>query len=129
MIPKQPEKLRRLVPLARVASVPASLAFYAKLGFDLVNTLGGDEPPWAWLRSGQADLMIERATLPVASDVVSEHPAVLFYLYVDDVYRFHTAISQAGVTAGELVFPTHSPMGEFRVVDPDGYVLLVGQNY
>lgn len=125
MIPKQPEKLRRLVPLVRVASVPASLAFYAKLGFDLVNTLGGDEPHWAWLRSGQADLMIERATLPVTS----EQQAVLFYLYVDDVYRFHTAISQAGVTAGELVFPTHSPMGEFRVVDPDGYVLLVGQNY
>jgi hypothetical protein len=125
VIPKQPEKLRRLVPLARVASVPASLAFYAKLGFDLVNALGGDEPHWAWLRSGQADLMIERATLPV----VSEQQAVLFYLYVDDVYRFHTAISQAGVTAGELVFPTHSPMGEFRVVDPDGYVLLVGQNY
>lgn len=129
MVPKQPDKVRRLVPMAHVASVTRSVAFYGKLGFDLVNSLSspshGEEPRWAYLRSGQADLMVSLAEKPV----VPEQQAILYYLYTDDVYRFHTALTQAGVAVGELLFPTHSPMGEFRVVDPDGYVLLVGQNY
>ena len=129
MLPKQPGKIRRLVPLAHVASVPRSVAFYGKLGFDLVNSISsptdGDEPRWAYLRSGQADLMVERA----AGLVVAEKQTMLCYLYTDDVIRFHTALVQAGLSPGEIVFPVHSPVGEFRVLDPDGYVLLVGQNY
>ena len=120
MIPKQPDKVRRLVPLADVASVSRLVSFYGKLGFDSVNSVStptdGEEPHWAYLRSGQADLMVEVATTPV----VPEQQQILIYLYTDDVYRFHTALSQAGVPVGELAFPTHSPMGEFRVVDPDG---------
>jgi hypothetical protein len=129
MVPKQPGKVRRLVPLAHVASVSRSVTFYGKLGFDLVNSLStpshGEEPHWAYLRSGQADLMLALAKTPV----LASEQAILIYLYTDDVFRFHTALGQAGVAVGELLFPTHSPMGEFRVIDPDGYVLLVGQNY
>lgn len=129
MLPRPPGKVRRLVPLAHVASVSRSVSFYGKLGFDLVNSLSspshGEEPRWAYLRSGQADLMVDLATRPV----VPEHQSMLCYLYTDDVLRFHTALVQAGVEVGELGFPTHSPVGEFQVIDPDGYVLLIGQNY
>jgi hypothetical protein len=32
-----------------------------------------------------------------------------------------------GIDVGEIEYPFYMPAGEFRVVDPDGYVLLVGQ--
>jgi len=31
----------------------------------------------------------------------------------------------AGVVAGEMTYPFYRPKGEFRVSDPDGYVLMV----
>ena len=33
----------------------------------------------------------------------------------------------AGVEVGEVKRPFYMPAGEFRVADPDGYVLLIGQ--
>ena len=33
----------------------------------------------------------------------------------------------AGVTASEITFPEYLPNGECRVVDPDGYVLMIAQ--
>jgi hypothetical protein len=33
----------------------------------------------------------------------------------------------AGIETGEIHHPHYMPAGEIRVVDPDGYVLLVGQ--
>ena len=47
-------KIRALVPLAHVVSVPVSIEFYEKLGFELGNTFtpdGASEPSWAWLES------------------------------------------------------------------------------
>ncbi len=41
--------------------------------------------------------------------------------------RLHDELVAAGVEAGEVEHPFYMPSGEFRVVDPDGYVLLVGQ--
>ncbi len=32
-----------------------------------------------------------------------------------------------GIAVGGIEHPIYMPAGEFRFVDPDGYVLLVGQ--
>ena len=115
---------RSLVPLAYVQSVPRSIAFYAKLGFETGNTHvpeGGTEPVWAWLRSAGAQLMLARASDPV--DPAAQ--AVLFYLYCDGVAAFRGALIEAGIEAGPIRYPFYAPRGEFRVADPDGYVLMV----
>ena len=82
---------------------------------------GGGEPVWAWLKSGGAQLMLSRA-----SDPVDPHlQAILFYLYCDDVTGFRSTLLEAGVEAGPVKHPFYAPGGEFRVTDPDGFVLLI----
>jgi Glyoxalase/Bleomycin resistance protein/Dioxygenase superfamily len=113
-----------LVPLAHVQSVNGSIEFYKKLGFTEGNTHtpeGGSEPVWAWLKSGGAHLMLGQAGEPVEPG----KQAVLFYVYCDDVAGFRNKLLESGVDAGPITHPFYAPRGEFRVTDPDGYVLMV----
>ncbi len=116
--------VRALVPMAFVASVPRSIAFYQKLGLAVANTHQPEsepEPVWAWLKSDRAQLMLAKASHPVDP----EEQAVLFYLYCDDVAAFREEIVGRGVEAGPIQSPFYAPRGEFRVKDPDGYALLI----
>src|SRR5947208_2171773 len=56
--------LNSLVPMLFVQSVSRSIAFYAELGFNVGNsfTPADSEASWAWLQSGDANLMITRAS-------------------------------------------------------------------
>ena len=115
---------RALVPMAHVASVPDSMAFYRKLGFEVRNTFvpeGETNPVWAWLESDRAHLMLAKADPPVAAGL----QGVLFYLYCDEVIATREAVATAGVEVGEITYPFYAPRGEFRVHDPDGYALLI----
>lgn len=119
-----PGTLRALVPLVHVHSVPRSVEFYRKLGFEVDNSFvppDQTEPVWAWLETSSAQLMIARADEPV----VASEQAVLLYLYCDDVAAMRGALLKAGVESGAIEYPFYAPGGEFRVTDPDGYVLMV----
>ena len=54
-----------------------------------------------------------------------EQQAVLFYIYCDDVAVKRSELVAAKITASAIEFPFYSPRGEFRIEDPDGYVLMV----
>jgi predicted enzyme related to lactoylglutathione lyase len=110
--------------MAYVRNVGDSVAFYGKLGFEVRNTFvpeGRTDPTWAWLETGEARLMIALATAPV----IAEEQAVLFYLYCDDVPATRSRLQQAGIAVGPIEHPFYAPRGEFRVTDPDGYVLMI----
>jgi hypothetical protein len=110
--------------MVHVKSVPRSIEFYEKLGFAVRNTFvpdGRSEPSWAWLQGGEAHLMVTRADEPLDA----EQQAVLFYLYCPDVPSFRAALQSEGVAVGEIQYPFYAPRGEFRVADPDGFVLMV----
>jgi hypothetical protein len=47
------------------------------------------------------------------------------YVYCPDVAALRNALIEAGVDAGPIARPFYAPGGEFRVTDPDGYVLMV----
>jgi catechol 2,3-dioxygenase-like lactoylglutathione lyase family enzyme len=118
------KSLNSLVPMMHVRNVRRSVEFYEKLGFRVGNTHtpeGGVEPVWAWLESGGAHLMLAQAGEPVDA----EKPAVLFYVYSADVDAFRSMLLKAGVEAGSIHHPFYAPGGEFRVTDPDGYILMV----
>ncbi len=115
---------RKLTPLAFVADVARSITFYRQLGFTPRNSVtrpGSEELTWAWLASGDAVLMVARASDPVEPD----RQAVLFYLYVDDVITAHQALAAAGAEVGPVATPFYAPQGEFRLTDPDGYCLMI----
>lgn len=116
-------RVRSLVPMARVRSVPASIAFYRRLGLEVVKTFtppGQSEPSWASLMSDRAELMVTRTDEP--GDGVG---SVLFYAYCDDVPGMREHLGREGVAAGPIEYPFYAPRGEFRVADPDGYVVMV----
>jgi predicted enzyme related to lactoylglutathione lyase len=117
-------KTRQLVPMAFVADVERSIEFYQHLGFEVGNTFapeGATKPSWAWLQSGEAQLMLAVASEPV----IAEQQAVLFYVYTDDVTAARASLVEAGLDPGKITTPFYAPRGEFRLVDPDGYVLMV----
>ena len=117
---------RSLVAFAHVASVERSIKFYADLGSNVLNTVvpnGQSAPVWAWLESEKANLMIGLADGPVDAS----QQAVLFYLYFDNVQQTHAALTNLGHSPGEIKYPFYMPGGECRLVDPDGYVLMLAQ--
>ena len=115
---------RQLVPMVAVAQVERSIEFYKQLGFEVGNTFtpeGASKPAWAWLECGDAQLMLAQANEPVIPD----QQRVLFYLYTDDVREAHASLTEAGLNPGEISTPFYAPRGEFKLVDSDGYVLMI----
>lgn len=115
---------KNLVALANVADVRVSIAFYEQLGFEVGNTHADEvsgETDWAALERGNAALMLAKSSEPV----VPSQQAVLFYLYYDDIVATHAALGQLGLAVGAMAYPFYCPKGEFRLVDPDGYVLML----
>lgn len=116
--------LRSLVPFLHVQDLDRSIAFYARFGFEVGNTFTPPDqvrPTWAWLEADGAALMLARADHPV--DAAAQ--GAIYYLYCDDVQAMHAALAGAGIGVGAVAFPFYCPRGEFRVVDPDGYALMV----
>jgi catechol 2,3-dioxygenase-like lactoylglutathione lyase family enzyme len=117
-------KTRQLVPMVFVADVERSIEFYRHLGFEVGNTFAADnapKPTWAWLYSGDAKLMLAFASHPV----VAEQQPVLFYIYTDDVPTARATLDDAGLGPGEITTPFYAPRGEFELIDPDGYTVMV----
>ena len=117
-------KTRQLIPLTFVAELERSIDFYKRLGFEVANTFaaeGAPKPTWAWLRSGDAQLMLGEASEPIVPD----QQRTLFYLYTDDVPTAHATLKAAGLNPREVTTPFYAPRGEFQVTDPDGHVLMI----
>ena len=122
---------RSLVAFAHVADVERSIRFYADLGFEVGNRVqsdkgqsdGGSLTVWAWLHSEKANLMVGLADDPVDP----ARQAVLFYLYFDDIQATRDALVGLGHAPGAICHPFYMPGGECRLLDPDGYVLMLAQ--
>lgn len=136
------------VPMAHVADVDRSARFYALLGFACESRFADDRgvTNWCALVSHRARLFLARSSGRIAAG----EQAVLFYLYSPDVRGLREHLLAHGVAdagpipweegsrpseralpdgpaAFEVVPRFYMPLGELRVHDPDGYVLLVGQ--
>jgi catechol 2,3-dioxygenase-like lactoylglutathione lyase family enzyme len=113
-------KLTRLVPMLPVRSMPASVEFYRKLGFDL--DLRHDDWRWARLSFGDVRLMLDES---INAPPDAPRTSVL-YLYPDDIHAYHAKVRSNGVTVPDLDV-TFYGMTEFRLDDPDGNRLWIGQ--
>jgi catechol 2,3-dioxygenase-like lactoylglutathione lyase family enzyme len=112
--------------MAHVADVQRSADFYSQMGFRIVSTFKNDAGVLRWvdLRSGDAALMLTKADAPV----IAAEQTVLFYLYTDGLVALREQLLGSGVAVSEISYPFYMEKGEIRVADPDGYVLLIGQN-
>src|SRR5215217_5131748 len=120
-----------LVPMIHVLDMDRSVAFYRLLGFQIGNYQPREGPiHWAWMYAPTApdwrrgpNLMLTRSE--GAIDAASQQ--VLFYLYAAELPALREHLLGAGIKAGTISYPEYLPNGEFRVEDPDGYTLMIGQ--
>ena len=112
-----------LIPFVHVADIERSIAFYETLGFGVTDTHRHEgRLDWAALRAGGAALMLAQGT-PV--DAAAQ--GVLFYLYSRDLAGLRAALVRAGIAATAIGDGSPGPREEMRVVDPDGYCLMIAQ--
>ncbi len=113
-------KLTRLTPMLPVKSLPASIAFYQKLGFSIEQR--NDDWGWAMLRFDECRLMLDQS--------ICRHTAVpresVIYLYPENVREYHQQVRQNGLALPDLDV-TFYGMTEFRLDDPDGNRLWIGE--
>ena len=115
------QRVRNLIPYVNVADVARSIDFYRHLGFVVTSEFApGDEVIWAALESEHAELMLNHSHDPIDA-------SVLFYLYSDDLAALREQLVAAGVAVGEIEDGRPGPREEMKLVDPDGYVLMVAQ--
>lgn len=118
-----------LVPLLMCSDVPAQIRFYTEvLGFTVVDRMDDvGASGFAALQSGGAQIMLASPSyVPKAPLVGDRHPQSAYYIYVRDVEALRGQVVNAGWPATECVDRFYG-LREFEVVDPEGHVLLFGQ--
>ncbi len=113
-------RMNRLVPMLPVKSLPASIEFYQKLGFSVEQR--NDDWGWAMLRFDDCHLMVDQSI---------RHPNVpnqsVLYFYPENIVAYHEQVRRGGLDIPDLD-TTFYGMTEFRIDDPDGNRLWIGQN-
>jgi len=113
-------RMTRLTPMLPVKSMPASVQFYEKLGFSVERR--NDEWRWAMLRLDECRLMVDES-INGRPDAPRQH---VVYLYPENVVEYHQQIRARGLAVPDLAV-TFYGMNEFRIEDPDGNQLWIGQ--
>lgn len=114
-------KMDRLIPMLPVRSIAASIEFYQKLGFSVETRR--DDWGWAMLCLGQCRLMVDQS--------INVHPDAprqsVLYLYPENIAEYHRRVRSNGLSIPDLEV-TFYGLKEFRLADPDGNRLWIGQN-
>ncbi len=114
-------KMNRLIPMLPVKHTPTSIEFFQKLGFSVEQR--NDDWGWAMLACGECRVMLDQS---INGHGGGPRQSVL-YLYPDDIVEYHRQVLKSGLAVPDLEI-TFYGMTEFRINDPDGNRLWIGQN-
>ncbi|MCI0555589.1 MAG: VOC family protein [Anaerolineae bacterium] len=114
-------KMNRLIPMLPVKSIAASIEFYQKLGFSVEQK--NDEWGWAMLCFDECRLMVDQS---INLHRRAPRESVL-YFYPENIVEYHQQARNNGLDVPDLDV-TFYGMNEFRIDDPDGNRLWIGQN-
>src|SRR5688572_29902114 len=114
-------KMTRLIPMLPVKNMPASVEFYQKLGFSVERRQ--DDWGWAMLAFDDCRLMVDQS--------INSHRGAprqsIIYLYPDNIVEYYEQVRSSRLDLPDLDV-TFYGMTEFRLEDPDGNRLWIGQN-
>jgi hypothetical protein len=107
-------------PMLHVMEIERSLDFYELLGFVAVDTHGGNPLGWraCTVKVALMFLRAEHAVNPAAQ-------GVMLYMYAPDLMALRADLQTSGVSVSPIGYPEYMPSGEMRLVDPDGYRVIV----
>lgn len=114
-------KMNRVIPMLPVKSIAASIEFYQRLGFTVEQRR--DEWGWAMLAFDECRLMVDQS---INVDPDAPRQGVL-YLYPENIVEYHRQLRSRGLEIPDLDV-TFYGMTEFRLDDPDGNRLWIGEN-
>ena len=104
-----------------VKNISASIEFYQKLGFSVENR--NDDWRWAMLCFDECRLMVDQSI-----NVHREAPRQgVIYLYPENIVEYHRQVRANGLDIPDLEI-TFYGLTEFRLDDPDGNRLWIGEN-
>jgi uncharacterized glyoxalase superfamily protein PhnB len=104
-----------------VRSVTMSIEFYRKLEFSVERQ--SDKWGWAMLRFDECRLMVDQS---ISNGREAARHSIV-YLYPADIVEYHEHVRKNGIDAPDLE-ETFYGMTEFRIDDPDGNRLWIGQS-
>ena len=110
--------------------VQKSIAFYTEiLEFEIRDRMDDvGRTGWAHLERPGAKLMLASPSyIPEPKPVNGRLSEVSFYFYTRDVVGLHDHIEDAGYPVSDYAVRFYR-MKEIEVVDPDGHVLIFGQD-
>ena len=122
-------EIRSLAPLLSVFDMPESLAFYRKLGFEVLHHSGrGDNSGWVMIGLNGVELMLntmfDDGERPDTRDPDrnAAHGDTIIYFACPDVDGAYAYLQEQGIEPSE---PVIAPYGVKQVYlyDPDGYSL------
>lgn len=121
--------LNAMTTMLICADVQKSIKFYEDaLGFKVANRMDEvGKTGWAMLERDNVTVMLASPTyLPDMPKVDGRYYQAMYYIYTDDLEAERKRVIETGVEATEIVERFYN-MKEFELVDPDGHMLVFGQ--
>jgi uncharacterized glyoxalase superfamily protein PhnB len=115
-----PSRRPRIVPMLPVRHLPRAIPFYRALGFQVLQER--EDWGWAQLALGDSQIMLDQSIFHATQRPSSS----VLYLYPGDIKAFHAEARRQGLLIPDLE-TTFYGMLEFRIEDPDGNRLWIGQ--
>jgi hypothetical protein len=124
-MPRMSWQVTSLVPLAQVADVDRSVAFYQQLGLVPGGRTKDANIDFAGLRTarGETVLMLTRGR-----KIAPTEQRIVFYLYTRDLKALRKRLVAAGIAVSPIVPREYMERGEVELIDPDGYTVLIGED-
>jgi uncharacterized glyoxalase superfamily protein PhnB len=119
-----------LTPMLICADVQASIKFYTDvIGLEVDERMDDvGKSGWASVGRDGVHLMLASPTyFPDMPKVNDRYYQAQYYFYTDELDALREHIKAKGAETTEIIEQSYG-MREFEMVDPDGHILIFGQN-
>ncbi len=113
-------------PMLHSSDMRRSIAFYEKLGFELIDDDGRDPPGCVRMHCQGGALMFLGPEEPGEAPAPRHfHDRFILIMYTPDLKQLREQLIAAGVQCREINYPPYAAAGNMCLKDPDGYSIEI----